>query len=123
MIPLLDITAAPPVVCAGCGREIRHLFCLPCALGRLDDAAILSHGKDIRSMSKKPIGKTYIRTDCVICGESIPAGAMASLLTRHVAAHVNCVRGLRERLEEITPKQEVAPAGELPFGDSSLEVS
>jgi hypothetical protein len=114
--------AAPPMICAHCGREITYLFCLSCAMAGLSDAATLAHAKSIRSMAKKPIGRTCARTDCPICGQSIPAGAMASLLTRQVAAHMDCVHGLRQRLEEIAPKREPAPAGELPFNDAFIEV-
>jgi hypothetical protein len=121
MIPLLNITA-PTVVCARCGHEIRHLFCLRCALERLDDTAIVAHAKSIRSMSKKPIGKTRAPTDCAICGKPIPTGAMASLLTKQVAAHIDCMRGLRARLDELLPKQEAACAAELPFGETFLEI-
>jgi hypothetical protein len=122
VIPTIDI-AAPPVVCAHCGREIeiRYLFCLPCALERLDDTAIVAHAKSIRSMSKKPIGRTCARTDCVICGKPVPAGAMASLLTRHVAAHIDCMRGLQARLDELLPQQEMAAAGGFLFDGPPIE--
>jgi hypothetical protein len=119
---MLNITAAPAPICAHCGREIKDLFCLPCALGRLDDTTILAHAKDIRLMSRKPIGKTCAPTDCAICGQPIPTGAMASLLAKHTAAHMDCMRELRARLDELLPQQEVVPTAELPFEDAFLEV-
>jgi hypothetical protein len=114
MIPTIDVTA-PPVFCFGCGREITYLFCVRCALARLNDADLVALARDIRRMSRSPILKTSAGIDCVICVQPIPAGTMAAKLAKKACAHVECVRGLRERLDGLLPGREPPLAGELPF--------
>jgi hypothetical protein len=125
MTPSIEITA-PPVVCTHCGREITYLFCVQCSvqctLARLSDADIVALSRSIQRMSKSPIFKTRARTDCLLCGKAIPAGSTARLLAKHSYAHPECVCRMRARLDELLPKQEVASAGELPFGDAFMEI-
>jgi hypothetical protein len=114
---------APPVVCAGCGREIASLFCVRCAQARLGDADILAMAKAIKDMSRKsPAFKTNGKSDCLLCGRSISAGTMVRRLAKHHCAHAECVSHMRARLDELVPQRKAAPASELPFGDSFLEV-
>jgi hypothetical protein len=120
MIPAINVTA-PPAFCAGCGREIAHLFCVSRALARLTDADVVVLARDIRRMAEGPTIEIRARIDCVLCSKAIPAGSTARLLAKHGCAHLECVSGMRARLDELLPRQEVAPASELPFGDSCLE--
>jgi hypothetical protein len=121
VIPTIDI-ATPPAVCAGCGRQLSYLFCVYCSLSRLRDADVLVLAEDIQRMSKSQLFKTCATTDCLLCSKAIPAGSTARLLTKHGCAHLECVSGMLDRLDELLPRQEVTLAAELPFGDSALEV-
>jgi hypothetical protein len=113
----------PPLFCHRCGREIQFLCCLVCAMTRLEAADIVAIAKEIRALVKRPIGRVPAKTECVICGQSMPAGTAARRLAKHVWAHAACVRALRGRLDEAAPRCEPTPrAGELPFGEAALEV-
>jgi hypothetical protein len=124
MIPLLDITAAPPVVCTHCGREIpgQCLFCVYCAFRRLGDGDIAALVREIRRMPKGRVAKTHAQTDCVLCGKAIPVRSEAYVLARPAYAHQECVRALREKVDELAPRREAPPAEELPFGEDALEI-
>jgi hypothetical protein len=116
-----DSGPTSPALCPRCGRQIRHLFCTACAMAQLDDTAIVAHAREIRALSRRPVQKPRALTECLFCSETIAVGSNARLLASGAYAHLDCVRGLRARLNEIMPRQEPVVACELRF-DGSISV-
>jgi hypothetical protein len=92
-------------------------------MAQLTESDILANAGEIRAIARRPIGRICARTDCVICGQSMTAGASAQMVAKQVWAHAACVRALRVRLDEAAPKREAPPRPrELLFEGESLEV-
>jgi hypothetical protein len=89
---------------------------------RLTAAEILASAKEIRSIARRPIGRICARADCVICGQSMAAGASAQMVAKQAWAHPACVCALRVRLDEAMPRRQAAHQGELLFEGDPLEV-
>jgi hypothetical protein len=112
----------PPVFCPQCGHEVQHLFCLPCALSRLDSADLAANAREIRRLAKRPIGKLYAAADCAACSRPMATGERAHLLPRGVVVHVECVEQLIAQLDAAVPQREPTQPEDLPFEGEPLVV-
>jgi hypothetical protein len=111
-----------PLFCSRCGREVQHLFCMPCVLSHLDPAGLRANARGIRRLTKRPIGRLRVAADCAICTQPMATSEKAHLLPRGVVVHVRCVQYLITRLDEAVPQREPVLPGELSFEGEGLEV-
>jgi hypothetical protein len=107
-----------PLLCKHCGREYRLLACLPCLLQRLDAAELLANLDSIVAISRAPKKKTSRRESCDICTDAIPPCTIARYLGKGVYVHVHCAQRLRDQLEAVRPKRDLAEPGDLELSGS-----
>jgi hypothetical protein len=100
-------------------EPVLHLLCVPAPHRR----RYCGLSREIRRLPKSRVAKIAAQSDCVLCGQAIPVRTEAYVFTERAAyAHQECLRLLREKVEELAPRPEAVQTEWLPFGEKVLEI-